>query len=221
MSVNGDAAEQVVRLSLEGTEVVARLTGKAAEKIAIALIAAFKDTSKTKGKTRLTQMLKSGKLLKVYSVRQKDLKVLHEQAKRYGILYCVLNNKQAQKDPESEVDVFIRGDDDARFTRIITKFNFATTHRASYVEESQRSIEKGREKNDNPFDKNSPKEKDAPSRTSSQKEDSRSGSFESGATANRPSMKRKIERAKADYQKDVAEAASKIMEKVKEKGETR
>ena len=31
MSVNGDAAEQVVRLTLEGTEVVAKLTGRAAE----------------------------------------------------------------------------------------------------------------------------------------------------------------------------------------------
>ena len=38
-------------------------------------------------------MLKSGKALKVYSVRQKHLKVLKEQAKRYGILYCILRNK--------------------------------------------------------------------------------------------------------------------------------
>ncbi len=151
MSMSGDAAEQVVKLSLEGTEVIARLTGKAAEKIAIALIAACKDTNKTKGKTRLTQMLKSGKALKVYSVRQKDLKVLKEQAKRYGILYCILRNKNTVKDPETEVDVFIRSDDEARFARIITKFNFATTHRANYVQEAERSIELSGEKQDNPF----------------------------------------------------------------------
>ena len=125
MSVNGDAAEQVVRLTLEGTEVIAKLSGRAAEKIAIALVALMKDQEKTKGKARLTQMLRSGKPLQVYSVKQKDLKTFQEQAKRYGILYCVLRNKDSMNNPEAEVDIFARKEDDSRIARISEKFGFA------------------------------------------------------------------------------------------------
>ena len=37
MNSSGDAAEQIVRMSLEGTEVALRLTGSAAKNIAAAL----------------------------------------------------------------------------------------------------------------------------------------------------------------------------------------
>ena len=71
MTNSGDAAEQIVRMSLEGTEVALRLTGSAAKNIAAALytIAKNKDKNKIKGYQRLDAMLKSGKELKVFTVR--------------------------------------------------------------------------------------------------------------------------------------------------------
>lgn len=42
MNNSGDAAEQVVRLSLEGFEVVAKVSGEAAKNIAVLLLAALK-----------------------------------------------------------------------------------------------------------------------------------------------------------------------------------
>ena len=48
MNSSGDAAEQVVRLSLEGTEVALKLTGAAAKNIAAALYTIFKNKDKTK-----------------------------------------------------------------------------------------------------------------------------------------------------------------------------
>ena len=71
---SGDAAEQIVRLSLEGFEVAAKLTGTAAKELTVLLVSVLKQEQKTKGKARLTNMLKSGKELKVFSVPQKDLK---------------------------------------------------------------------------------------------------------------------------------------------------
>ena len=68
MNYGGDAAEQVVRMSLEGVEVAARITGTGAKNIAILLAAVLKEEQKTKGKARLTNMLKSGKELKVYTI---------------------------------------------------------------------------------------------------------------------------------------------------------
>ena len=63
MNPGGDAAEQVVRLSLEGVEVAAKITGNGAKNIALLLYATLKQEQKTKGKARLTSMLKSGKEL--------------------------------------------------------------------------------------------------------------------------------------------------------------
>ena len=57
MNNGGDAAEQVVRLSLEGFEVAARLSGSAAKNIALLLVSVLKQEQKTKGKDLVVQAL--------------------------------------------------------------------------------------------------------------------------------------------------------------------
>ena len=109
MNPGGDAAEQVVRLSLEGFEVAARLSGAAAKDVALLLASVLKEQTKTRGKARLTSMLRSGKELKVFSLPQKDLKEFTKQAKRYGVLYCVLREKN--QDGSAPVDIIARADD--------------------------------------------------------------------------------------------------------------
>ena len=95
MSYSGDAAEQVVRMSLEGAEVAAKITGAGAKQVAILLYAILREQKKTKGKTRLTNMLRSGKELKVFAVKDTDLKQFCEASKKYGVLYCVLKDRNA------------------------------------------------------------------------------------------------------------------------------
>ena len=75
MSYSGDAAEQVVRLSLETGEVAVKLAGEGAKQLAILLYAILREQKKTKGKTRLTNMLRSGKELKVFAVKDGDTDV--------------------------------------------------------------------------------------------------------------------------------------------------
>ena len=89
MTNSGDAAEQIVRMSLEGTEVALRLSGSAAKNIAVALYAIVKnaDRNKTKGHQRLSAMLKSGKELKVFTISEEHLKCFAQEAKRYGVVY--------------------------------------------------------------------------------------------------------------------------------------
>ena len=96
MNNGGDAAEQVVRLSLEGFEVAAKLTGSAAKNVALLLVSVLKQEQHTKGKARLTNMIRSGKELKVFSLPQKDIQKFTEQAKRYGVLYCLLRDKNTR-----------------------------------------------------------------------------------------------------------------------------
>ena len=123
MTNSGDAAEQVVRLSLEGFEVAARLTGSAAKNIAILLASVLKQeatqANKTRGKARLTNMIKSGKELKVFSIPNKDLKKFTEQAKRYGVLYCVLRDKNTRGD-NVPIDIIARAEDASKIQRIVS-----------------------------------------------------------------------------------------------------
>ena len=78
MSVNGDVSEQVVRLSLEGFEILARLTGSGAKNVAAMIYTIMKDKKQTKGKIRLNNMLKTGKPLKIFTVSREDLKTFEE-----------------------------------------------------------------------------------------------------------------------------------------------
>lgn len=48
MNNGGDAAEQIVRLSLEGFEVAAKLTGSAAKNVALLLVSVLKQEQQTK-----------------------------------------------------------------------------------------------------------------------------------------------------------------------------
>ena len=112
MNTSSDAAEQIVRMSLEGFQVTAKVVGSGAKDVAALLIAIMKDKRKTAGKTNLTNMLKSGKELKVFSVRKDELKKFTEEAKRYGVLYSLLLNKK-DKSSDSIVDIMVRSEDAA------------------------------------------------------------------------------------------------------------
>ena len=125
---SGEAAEQVVRMTLNGVEVAAKISGKAAERLAVLLYAVLKDQKKTRGKTRLTSMLRSGKELKVFSVSDNELEKFCREAKKYGVLYCVLKDKT---DTDGHTDVFVRAEDASKINRIFERFGIATTDLAT------------------------------------------------------------------------------------------
>ena len=145
MSYSGDAAEQVVRLSLETGEVAVKLAGEGAKQLAILLYAILREQKKTKGKTRLTNMLRSGKELKVFAVKDSDLQLFCREAKKYGVLYCVLKDRDAT---DGLTDIMVRAEDASKINRIIERFGLATVDMA----EVRREIEQSRQeqKNDAP-----------------------------------------------------------------------
>ena len=138
MNTGGEAAEQIVRMSLEGFEVAAKITGAGAKNIAILLYSILKEEKKTKGKARLTSMLRSGKELKVFTVKNADLRKFTQEAKKYGVLYCVLADRK-NKDPNAEVDVIARAEDASKISRIVERFDLASVDTASIVTEAKKS----------------------------------------------------------------------------------
>ena len=138
MNTSSDAAEQLVRISLNTVEVAAKITGSGAKNVAVMLYAIMKDQKQTKGKTRLNNMLKSGQPLKIYAVRDEDLQKFCTEAKKYGVLYCVLKDKNAE---DGMTDIMVREFDSAKINRIFDRFNLANVDMASIKTEIEKSRE--------------------------------------------------------------------------------
>ena len=138
MNTSSDAAEQLVRISLNTVEVAAKITGNGAKNVAVMLYAIMKDQKQTKGKTRLNNMLKSGQPLKIYAVRDEDLQKFCTEAKKYGVLYCVLKDKNAE---DGMTDIMVREFDSAKINRIFERFNLANVDMASIKTEIEKSRE--------------------------------------------------------------------------------
>lgn len=120
---SSDSAEEVVRISLEGMEVALKIAGAGAKNIAVMVYTIMKDKQQTKGKTRLTNMLKTGKPLKIFTIRAEDLKKFSQEAKKYGVLYCALADKKNSK-IDGMVDIMVREEDASKMNRIAERFNF-------------------------------------------------------------------------------------------------
>lgn len=135
MNTSGDAAEQIVRLSLEGTEVALKITGAAAKNVAAMLYAVLKEQKKTKGRARVETMLRRNKPMKVYTVRRQDCKEFTQRAKTYGILFCPVPYKKG----DDTIDILVDQEDAARVDHIVEKFHLASVDSDSIKNEIERS----------------------------------------------------------------------------------
>lgn len=122
-TASSEAAEQVIKIYLDGVEVALRISGSATKNVVAALYAISQDKNKTKGKARLTSMLKTGKELKIFSIRMGDLKKFSEEAKKYGVLYCALTEKDNK---DGLVDIMVKAEDAPKINRIVERFNLNT-----------------------------------------------------------------------------------------------
>jgi len=136
MNVAGDSAEQVVKFSLEAFEVIARITGSGAKEAIAMMYAILKDREdKSVGKTKLENMLKTSKNMDIFSIQKKDLNKYQEQAKKYGIKFCALMDKN-DKSPDGIVDLLVRSEDAKRINRVVERFNLSIVDTASLRTES-------------------------------------------------------------------------------------
>jgi hypothetical protein len=218
MNTSGEVADQIVRMSLNGVEVAAKITGAGAKQLAVMLYSIMKDQKKTRGKMRLESMLKSGKELKVFTVNKEDLQKFTTEAKRYGVLYCVLQDKNSN---DGISDIMVRADDASKINRIFDRFKLATVDTASIksnIEKSKvsKDIEKQpierdvpqKSKEDNLLDElmqnptTAQTTKSPPSEpTSKHKDKSAKGTFE--PDRERPSVLKELNDIKAEKAKEV------------------
>ncbi|MCR5616946.1 MAG: PcfB family protein [Clostridiales bacterium] len=120
MAIENETADQVVRMVLQGSEVVLRLTGEAALRIAPMIYAALKDGHTTKGKATLWEFLKSGKDQKLFRIPDEYLKAFTTASKKFGFPFVVLKDK-GNKD--GLTDILVYASDASKVNRVIENFN--------------------------------------------------------------------------------------------------
>ena len=134
---SSEAAEEIVKMSLEGIEVAARITGSGAKNVAVLLYTLSKEKQMTKGKTNLNNMLKSGNPLQIYSLKEDQLKKFHTEAKKYGVLYTALIDKK-HPDKDGLVDIMVREQDAPKINRIMDRFNLSSVNIAEIKSEIEK-----------------------------------------------------------------------------------
>ena len=124
MNTSGEAAEQIVRMTLQMGEAALKITGAGAKQLAVILYAISREQKKSKGKARMETMLRSGRPLTVFSVKESDVKTFVKAARKYGVLYCAVRNPVGRKD--NMVDLIVKQEDAARINRIVERFQLAS-----------------------------------------------------------------------------------------------
>ena len=168
MNTSGEAADQIVKIFMDGAERLVRLSGSGVKHGTVLVYSLAKEQHKTKGKARLSNMLKSGKTLKVYTFKDSDLPQFKKVASQYGILYSILKEKD---NTGGVFDVMVRAEDENKIARIIERFKFAqvdvSTLRAEVVKETEQNQEEVKE---NPTtDEQTPPETEHPTKSEAQR----------------------------------------------------
>lgn len=135
-----DVPDQVLRLSLEGAEFALKISGAAAKNIAAALYAVLKDQKRTKGKARITTMLRQQRPMTIYTIKKEDCSEFAKQARGYGVLYAPIPVKKG----DDTVDVMVFQDDAARVNRIVERLELTVLDTASIRSELEPSLERER-----------------------------------------------------------------------------
>lgn len=240
MNASGDAAEQIVRMSLQGVEVVGKMSMDGAERLVKLLMASLKDTKRTKGRASLNTMLKSNKPVKVFEIKDEDLKKFCQEARRYGVMYHVLKDKNKN---DGKCDIMVRGEDSAKVNRIFQRFNLGANNLATIrasLDKSKQEVKQPKERQkptksaedrfiDELFSKPQQKEKaysENPSMAKTEKSRPSEPTF--GASGNRqytrddpssrPSVRKQLDEIKEERKKSVSGKSTPQKSKSKQKG---
>lgn len=119
MNLGGEAADQVVRYSLEGLDHGLRLSGTMAKNLAVFFAAMLKSNKKSYGKICMARMLKENRPLKFFTVPTSRIHEFAKEGKKRGLPYVVIRDR---KNPE-HCELMVFADDAAKVNRVMDKMN--------------------------------------------------------------------------------------------------
>ena len=119
MNNGGEAADQMVRESIQVTEAAIKLSALGAKNLAAIALALAKENPKIKGKTKINRLLKEGKELQVFSLKATDLHEFKKNAKMYGVLFSAIRDKEGEL-----VEILCKAEDVSKLNRIFERMGY-------------------------------------------------------------------------------------------------
>lgn len=95
MDVSGEVADLMVKEGIQITEATVKLLAAGSKNLAAFLWALAKDNKKLVGKTNMSRLLKEGKELKVFRIKESDLAEFQAFAKK-NVLFAAVKDKRAE-----------------------------------------------------------------------------------------------------------------------------
>lgn len=135
-------AAEVIRLTMDGMQLMLKLSGNVTKEL-LEFFAAVqkKEGTKTSGKQNLKKLLASGSELKVFTIKGRErFSVFAKEAKEWGVVYSVIRRNSADK--ESEIyEVLVKAEDAAKLNRMIEKYGLMASVAVETIKEKERPFD--------------------------------------------------------------------------------
>lgn len=138
MSQGSEAAEQMTREAIQISEAAAKLAALGAKNLAALCLALANENQKLRGKTHMNALLRSGKELRVFDLKEQDLTVFKQEAKKYGVLFSVIKDGA---NGNGHVDILAKAEDVSKLNRIFERLHYAVPERAKSEDEPLKKAE--------------------------------------------------------------------------------
>lgn len=138
MSQGSEAAEQMTREAIQISEAAAKLAALGAKNLAALCLALASENQKLRGKTHMNALLRSGKELRVFDLKEPDLAIFKQEAKKYGVLFSVIKDGA---NGNGHVDILAKAEDVSKLNRIFERLHYAAPERAKSEDEPLKKAE--------------------------------------------------------------------------------
>lgn len=124
--MSAEVSDQVVKMMLSGVEVSVKIAGKATKHLIAFLLALKSGDKKISGKTNIAKILTQSKNIRIFTVKDEDLETFKGLAKKYGILYSVIKDKNLG---DGIKDVMVKGEDASKLQRVFDILGYGDVDR--------------------------------------------------------------------------------------------
>ena len=138
MSQGSEAAEQMTREAIQISEAAAKLAALGAKNLAALCLALASENQKLRGKTHMNALLRSGKELRVFELKEQDLAIFKQEAKKYGVLFSAIKDGA---NGNGHVDILAKAEDVSKLNRIFERLHYAAPEQSRSDDETLKKAE--------------------------------------------------------------------------------
>ena len=143
MDVSGEVADLMVKESIQITEETVKLLAAGSKNLAAFLLALAQDSKKLSGKTNMARLLRDGKELKVFHIKESDLADFRTFGKK-NVLYAVIKDSRTNN---GMVDLITNVDYVSQVNHFLESRGYAAPAKAKGDETPKKAVPRAPQEN--------------------------------------------------------------------------